>query len=140
LPFLKKPIFYGPFDSFWLLEYSILNLKFYLLKPLGFIEKPRSLTMRIDGFQNIPAVLQSLQTDKQSKANPESESSPSSSVSLSSFAEVLQSLQRDSAQAAKTRSARVDQLAQQAQNGKLSVDLEKLATNLVSSQVIDTKG
>jgi flagellar biosynthesis anti-sigma factor FlgM len=116
------------------------NLKFFKLNPLGIVEKPRSLAMRIDGFQNIPAVLQSLQTAKQTKSNPESESSPSSSVSLSSFAEVLQSLQRDSAQAAKTRSAKVDQLAQQAQTGKLSVDFEKLASNLVSSQVIDTKG
>jgi flagellar biosynthesis anti-sigma factor FlgM len=96
--------------------------------------------MRIDGFQNIPAVLQSLKTDKQLKSNQESETSPSSSVSLSSFAEVLQSLQRDSAQAAKTRSVKVDQLTQQAQNGKLSVDLEKLASSLVNSQVIDTKG
>jgi flagellar biosynthesis anti-sigma factor FlgM len=96
--------------------------------------------MRIDGFQNIPAVLQSLKTDKQLKANLESETSPSSSVSLSSFAEVLQTLQRDSAQAAKTRGTKVDQLTQQAQNGKLSVDLEKLASSLVGSQVIDIKG
>ncbi len=96
--------------------------------------------MRIDGFQNIPAVLQSFKNDKQLKSNLDSETSPSSSVSLSSFAEVLQSLQRDSAQAAKTRSARVDQLAQQEQTGKLSVDLQKLASSLVSSQVIDTKG
>jgi flagellar biosynthesis anti-sigma factor FlgM len=96
--------------------------------------------MRIDGFQNIPAVLQSLKSDKQISTNPETGSAPASSVSLSSFAEVLQSLQRGSAQATKARSARVDELAQQAQTGKLSVDLEKLASNLVSSQVIDTKG
>lgn len=96
--------------------------------------------MRIGGFQNIPAVLQSLSTDKQTNSNPESKASPSSSVSLSTFGEVLQSLQRDLAQTAKTRSAKVDQLAQQEQTGKLSVDLEKLASSLVSSQVIDTKG
>ena len=96
--------------------------------------------MRIDGFQNIPAVLQSLKTDKQISSSPETGSNPSSSVSLSSFAEVLQSLQRGSAEATKTRSARVDQLAEQAQTGKLSVDLEKLASSLISSQVIDTKG
>ncbi len=96
--------------------------------------------MRIDGFQNIPAVLQSLKTDKQLNSNSENDTSPSSSVSLSSFAEVLQSLQRNLAQTANARSARVDQLAQEAQNGKLSVDFEKLASNLVSSQVIDTKG
>ncbi len=95
--------------------------------------------MRIDGFQNIPAVLQSLKVDQPPKSAPENESG-SSSVSLSSFAEVLQSLQRESAQTTKIRSAKVEQLAQQAQTGKLSVDLEKLASTLVSSHVIDTKG
>ncbi len=96
--------------------------------------------MRISGFQNIPAVLQSLSADKPPKSNLENETNPSSAVSLSSFGEVLQSLQRDLAQAAKSRSAKVDQLAQQEQTGKLSVNLEKLASSLVSSQVIDTKG
>ena len=96
--------------------------------------------MRIDGFQNIPAVLQSFKIDKSLKSNPDNESTPSSSVSLSSFAEVLQSLQRTSAQGAKVRSARVEELAQQAESGNLSVDVVKLANSLIDYQVIDTKG
>jgi len=97
--------------------------------------------MRIDGFQNIPALLQSFKTDKSLKSNPESENTSSStSVSLSSFGEVLQSLQRESAQSARLRSAHVDQLSRDAQSGDLSVDMVKLATSLVNLQVIDTKG
>jgi anti-sigma28 factor (negative regulator of flagellin synthesis) len=34
----------------------------------------------------------------------------------------------------------VEQLAQQSQNGKLNVDLDKLASKLVESQVINTQG
>ncbi len=97
--------------------------------------------MRIDGFQNIPALLQSFKVDKSLKSNPESETTgSSSSVSLSSFAEVLQSLQRESAQSTQNRSARVEQLAKDVQSGVLSVDVVKLATSLVDLQVIDTQG
>src|SRR5579872_6049031 len=97
--------------------------------------------MRIDGFQNIPALLQSFKVDKSLKSNPESETNGSSaSVSLSSFAEVLQTLQRESAQSGRLRSTRVDQLAKDAQSGDLSVDVVMLATNLVDLQVIDSKG
>ena len=97
--------------------------------------------MRIDGFQNIPALLQSFKTDKSLKSNPDSEITTSStSVSLSSFGEVLQSLQRDTAQSTRLRSAHVEQLAKDAQSGELSVDMVKLATSLVNLQVIDTKG
>ncbi len=97
--------------------------------------------MRIDGFQNIPAVLQSFKVDKSLSSNSENESSSSSSsVSLSAFGEVLQSLQRESAQTAKLRSAKVDQLAKEAQSGDLDVDMVKLATSLINLQVIDTKG
>ena len=96
--------------------------------------------MRIDGFQNIPAVLQSLNTDKTQKKNSGSDAGPSSSVSLSSFAEVLQSLQRESAHSAQVRNARVEQLAQLAEKGNLPVDLGKIAANMVNSNAIDTKG
>ncbi len=97
--------------------------------------------MRIDGFQNIPALLQSFKTDKSLKSNPESETTSSSStVSLSSFGEVLQSLQRETAQNTRLRSAHVEKLSKEAHSGDLSVDMVKLATSLVNLQVIDTKG
>ena len=97
--------------------------------------------MRIDGFQNIPALLQSFRADKSLKSNSANDpASSSSSVSLSSFGEVLQSLQRESAQTAKLRSTHVDQLAKDAQSGDLNVDVVKLAATLVDLQVINTKG
>jgi flagellar biosynthesis anti-sigma factor FlgM len=97
--------------------------------------------MRIEGFQNIPAVLQSLKTGPSPKTESQNESVGSaSSVSLSSFAEVFQNLQREAAQAAVIRNEKVEQLAQQTQNGKLSVDLDKLASKLVDSQVINIQG
>jgi anti-sigma28 factor (negative regulator of flagellin synthesis) len=64
----------------------------------------------------------------------------SSSVSLSSFAEVLQSFQRTSAQAAKSRSDRVEQLADQAASGNLNVDVMKLASKLIDLNAINLKG
>lgn len=95
--------------------------------------------MKIDGFQNIPAILQSFQ--KSALPSEKSEvDSPSSSVSLSSFAEVLQSLQRQSAQTSQARAGKVDQLAQQVQSGNYQVDLNKLASKLVESNIIDFKG
>jgi flagellar biosynthesis anti-sigma factor FlgM len=103
--------------------------------------KTKEQTMRINEFQNIPAILQSLSFEKASKAEPKNESgAPSTSVSLSSFAEVLQSLQRGSAQAANARTEKVGQLAQQVQSGKLNLDLEKLASRLIQEQVINPKG
>jgi flagellar biosynthesis anti-sigma factor FlgM len=96
--------------------------------------------MRIDGFQNIPAVLQSLKTNKAPQTSTEKDNGPASSVSLSSFAGVLQSLQRESAQSAIVRSAKVEQLTQQAQAGKLAVNLDKLAAQMVNSNVINLKG
>ena len=96
--------------------------------------------MRIDHFQNIPALLQSFRAEKSLNSNSENEISGSSSLSLSSFGEVLQSLQRQSAQAAKIRSSHVDQLSKDVQSGDFSVDVVKLASNLVDLQVIDTKG
>ncbi len=97
--------------------------------------------MRIDGFQNIPAVLQSYQSGPSSQNGSANNGDGSAaSVSLSSFAETLQNLQREAAQGAAHRHGKVEQLAQQAQNGNLSVDLEKLATNLVNAQVVNTQG
>jgi flagellar biosynthesis anti-sigma factor FlgM len=96
--------------------------------------------MRIDGFQNIPAILQSFKADKSTKSNSGNDEGDSSSVSLSSFGEILQSLQRESAQADKTRNARVDQISQQVQSGNFAVDAEKLAAKLLDLSVINTKG
>lgn len=97
--------------------------------------------MRIDGFQNIPAVLQSLNSAPAPKTGSQNESAVgATSLSLSSFAEVLQSLQRDAAQAAVVRNEKVEDLAQQNQKGSLSVDLNKLASNLVEAQVINLQG
>ena len=95
--------------------------------------------MRIDSFQNIPAVLQSYKPDKTSKSTSAENNTSSSSVSLSSFGEVLQSLQRQSNQAVQGRSIRLEELAQQAQSGNLSVDHQKLAANLINSNVVDTR-
>lgn len=93
--------------------------------------------MRIDGFQNIPAILQSFNNTGSPKTSSGNEAAaPASSVSLSAFAEVLQKLQRESANAAGTRAAKVDNLAQQVQTGNLNVNLEKLASKLVENQVI----
>ncbi len=97
--------------------------------------------MRIDSFQNIPAVLQSLKSGPAPKTGSSNEPAVgATSVSLSSFAEVLQNLQREAAQAAVVRNDKVEQLAQQNQQGNLSVDLNKLASHLVESQVINTQG
>jgi flagellar biosynthesis anti-sigma factor FlgM len=95
--------------------------------------------MKIDGFQNIPAILQSFQKITHPSQRSEAESS-SSSVSLSSFGEVLQSLQRQSAQASQANANKVEQLTQQIQTGKYQVDLNKLAAKLVESNIIDFKG
>lgn len=97
--------------------------------------------MRIDGFQNIPSVLQSYGTSGTGKSEQtQGAGSPASSVELSSFAEIFQSIQRDSLQASQANLNRVEQLAQQESSGKLSVNLDKLAASLVQSNVIDTQG
>lgn len=97
--------------------------------------------MRIDGFQNIPALLSSVGADKSTNSSSENDPAGStSSFSLSSFAEVLQTLQREAAGSAKARSAQVQQLTDQVQSGNFSVDVTKLAAKLIDMQVIDTKG
>jgi flagellar biosynthesis anti-sigma factor FlgM len=97
--------------------------------------------MRINNFQNIPALLQSVGTGSSNKTSSESDSAGSpSTVSLSSFAEVLQSLQRETTQAAKARGTQVQQLAAQVESGEFSVDATKLAARLVDLQVIDIQG
>ncbi len=95
--------------------------------------------MRIDSFQNIPAVLQSLNAQKAIKSTRDIEEK-NSSVTLSSFAETLQSLQREAGKSSATRTSRVDQLSQQEQSGTLGVQLEKLAENIVSGRIINFKG
>lgn len=97
--------------------------------------------MRINNFQNIPALLQSVGTDNSVKATSDSDSAGNpSTVSLSSFAEVLQSLQREATQAAKARGAQVQKLTAQVESDDFSVDAGKLAARLVDLQVIDFKG
>ena len=97
--------------------------------------------MRIDNFQNIPSVLQSYGTSGTGKTEQTTaQNNPASSVSLSSFAEIFQSLQRDSLQVSQANLTKVAQLAQQESDGKLTVNLQKLASSLVESNVIDTKG
>lgn len=97
--------------------------------------------MRIGDFQNIPSVLQSYEATASGKPQQtQGSNTPSSSVSLSSFAEIFQSIQRDSLQASQANVTRVEQFAQQEASGKLTVNLDKLAENLVQSNVIDTKG
>jgi len=97
--------------------------------------------MRINDFQNIPSVLQSYGASSAGKTEQSNKpNSPASSVSLSSFAEVFQSLQRDSLQVSQANVARVEHLAQQEEAGKLTVNVNKLASSLVESNVIDTKG
>jgi anti-sigma28 factor (negative regulator of flagellin synthesis) len=95
--------------------------------------------MRIDPFQNIPAVLQSLNAQKAIKSTRDVEER-TSSVTLSSFAETLQSLQREAGKSAAARSNKVDQLTQQEQSGNLGVQLDKLAENLVNDRIINFKG
>ena len=97
--------------------------------------------MRINSFQNIPSVLQSYGASGAGKTEQTSaQNNSASSVSLSSFAETLQALQRESLQVSQANLAKVDQLAQQESAGKLNVDFTKLASSLVESNVIDTKG
>ncbi len=97
--------------------------------------------MRIDNFQNIPSVLQSFDTNGSGKTGASNQPMEQpSSVSLSAFAEIFQSLQRESLQVSQANLARVEQLAQQEQAGKLTVDTNKLAANLIQSNVIDARG
>jgi len=97
--------------------------------------------MRIDGFQNIPSVLQSYGSSSSGKTEQsDAKNDSASAVSLSSFAEVFQSIQRESLQVSQANLARVEQLAQQEQAGKLNVNIDKLASSLVEANVIDTKG
>ncbi|HVZ81936.1 MAG TPA: flagellar biosynthesis anti-sigma factor FlgM [bacterium] len=95
--------------------------------------------MRIDSFQNIPAVLQSLNAQKAIKSTREIEERPSS-VTLSSFAETLQALQREAGKSTAARADRVDHLSQQEQSGRLNIQTEKLAENLVDGRIINFKG
>jgi flagellar biosynthesis anti-sigma factor FlgM len=62
-----------------------------------------------------------------------------SSVNLSSFGSILQSLQREAVSQSKTGEARVSALADAVQNGDLKMDLGRLAARLVDLQVIDFK-
>lgn len=94
--------------------------------------------MRIDGFQNIPAILHMLKDAHTSRANVASEEGrDSSSVNLSSFGTILQSVQRDAASKIKAREAKIDGIAEAVRDGSLKVDHEKLAARMVDMQIID---
>ena len=95
--------------------------------------------MRINGFQNIPAILQSFQAGKSSQAAPASGGASDSEVSLSSFAEILQTLQRQVAKEAQARDVRVAELGQQIQSGQFNVDTTKIAEKLMNLGVLDIK-
>lgn len=94
--------------------------------------------MRIDGFQNIPSILESFSTNRKSQPNSgNGDSEPSSSVSLSSFAGVLQSLQREANQVGNARNAHVESLANQHAAGNLTVDTGKIAEKLIDADVLN---
>ncbi len=127
------------------MNYIFCFVRFFLKFPqdraLGEIEKLREFPMRINSFQNIPSVLQSMKAGSQVKAENSPEiSRDSSTVSLSSFGSILQSIQRDVASNASVREAKVNQLADAVQNKTLQMDLPKLAAKLVDLQIIDFKG
>jgi flagellar biosynthesis anti-sigma factor FlgM len=92
--------------------------------------------MKIQGFQNVPSVLQTIKKDvstTESTANV----ATGSSVTLSAFAETLQSLQRSNAQAAQVRQDKVSELSAQEQVGKLKPNLSRIAEKLQELNVID---
>ena len=96
--------------------------------------------MRIDGFQNIPAILHVLRSGRSAHSStPAEETNDSSSVNLSSFGSVLQSIQRDSAAQLKIREGKVNEIAEAVQSGDMKMNLEQLAVKLVDLQIIDFK-
>lgn len=95
--------------------------------------------MKIQGFQNIPSVLQTIKKDN-SVSESTSNDSARSSVVLSTFAETLQSLQRSSAQAAQARQPRVNELAAQEKAGTLVPNLTRIAERLQELNVVDMEG
>jgi len=92
--------------------------------------------MKIQGFQNIPSVLQTFKKDV-SATEGQANSTVGSSVTLSAFAETLQSLQRSNAQVAQTRQQKVNDLTAQEQAGTLKPDLSRIAQKLQELNVID---
>ncbi|HVM33110.1 MAG TPA: flagellar biosynthesis anti-sigma factor FlgM [bacterium] len=93
--------------------------------------------MRIDGFQNIPAILQSTKTEKSQNPVSGNETKPGASVSLSSFGEVLQSLQRQTVQTTQSREAKVDELQKQVKSPDFKIDHSALAKQLLDSNIIN---
>lgn len=95
--------------------------------------------MKIDGFQNIPSVLQTIRKDF---SRPEGTDSPpsNSTVTLSAFAETLQTLQRTSAQASQARQERVSELTAQEKAGRLTPHLSRIAEKLQELNVLDMEG
>lgn len=92
--------------------------------------------MKIQGFQNVPSVLQTIKKDV---STPEGATNVAagSFVTLSTFAETLQSLQRSNAQAAQMRQDKVNEFSSQEQAGKLKPNLNRIAEKLQELNVID---
>ena len=96
--------------------------------------------MRIDSFQNIPAILQMMKAGRISSSNASLESTQdTSTVNLSSFGSILQSVQRDAAARIKAREEKVIEVANAVSNGTLTMDLDRLAAKLVDLQIVDFK-
>lgn len=94
--------------------------------------------MRIDQFQNVPSVLQTFKTEKSPNLHSTEDKKPDTSVSLSSFGEVLQSLQRQSVQSSDVRAGRVEDLKNQVQSPNFKIDHSHLASQLIDSNIIDS--
>lgn len=94
--------------------------------------------MRIEGFQNIPDLL-SAHAPGRSGLPATPAGARGDSVSLSSFAETLRSVQRHRAGEAGGRADRVDALVQAARDGGLAVDLDRLAERIVDLHLIDLR-
>jgi flagellar biosynthesis anti-sigma factor FlgM len=92
--------------------------------------------MKIQGFQNIPSVLQTFKKDIATSEGT-TQSTAGSSVTLSTFAETLQSLQRSNAQAAQSRQDKVNDLQAQEKAGTLTPNLGRIAQKLQELNVID---
>lgn len=94
--------------------------------------------MRINGFQDISSILESFNVGRPFREAPVKQGhNVDSSVSLSSFAQLMKTAQRQTVQGAKEREGRVAELMNQARSGTLKVDVSKLAEKLLSSSVIN---
>jgi flagellar biosynthesis anti-sigma factor FlgM len=92
--------------------------------------------MRINGFQNIPSVLQTFETKELSQASTPASSS-NTSVTLSLFAETLKQLQREAVQQSTTHQTKIQQMAHQIETGTFQMQYDKLAQQLDQFQLFN---